>query len=131
MLSGLSNVIRNHLHLKVPIEVGVSDVPICIKDALKYLVLKSLNDVSVALSRASPQLYAVGPHRLQYLYSISFLCMDRADLLPMSQYIFCILVQSLRVFFLTWLHGDLKIHTHRPTPSLKVSLHGTAHKKCV
>jgi hypothetical protein len=29
--------------------------------------LKSLNDVNVALLRASPQLYAVGPHRLQYL----------------------------------------------------------------
>ena len=35
---------------------------------LKYVVLKSLYDVSVALSSASPQLYAVGPHRLQYLF---------------------------------------------------------------
>jgi hypothetical protein len=30
--------------------------------------LKSLNDVSVALFRASPRLYAVGPHMLQYLF---------------------------------------------------------------
>ena len=33
-------------------EVGVSDIPRCIKDIPKYLVLKSLNDVSVALFRA-------------------------------------------------------------------------------
>jgi hypothetical protein len=50
--------------------------------------LKLLNDASVALFCASPQLFAVGPHRLQYLYSISLLCIDRADHLPMSQYIF-------------------------------------------
>ena len=49
-------------------KVGVSDVPRCINDIPKCLVLKSLNDVSVALFRASPQLYAVGPHRLQYLF---------------------------------------------------------------
>jgi hypothetical protein len=49
-------------------EVGVSDVPKCINDVLKYIVLRSLNGVSVALSRASTQLYAVGPHRLQYLF---------------------------------------------------------------
>jgi hypothetical protein len=29
--------------------------------------LKTLNDISVALFPASPQQYAVGPHRLQYL----------------------------------------------------------------
>ena len=67
-LSELSNFIRNHLHLKVPREVGISDVPGCINDILKYLVLKSLNGVSVAVSRASTQLCAVGPHRLQYLF---------------------------------------------------------------
>ena len=67
-LSELSNFIRNHLHLKVPREVSVSDVPRCIKDVPKYLILKSLNDVNVALSRASPQLYAEVPHRLQYLF---------------------------------------------------------------
>jgi len=44
-------------------EVGVSHIPRCIND-----VLKSLNDVSVALFRASPHLYALGPHRLQYLF---------------------------------------------------------------
>ena len=68
LLSELSNFMRNHLHLKVPMEVGVSDIPRCINDVPKYLVLKSLNDVSVALFRASPQLYALGPHRLQYLF---------------------------------------------------------------
>ena len=67
LLSELSNFIRNHLNLKVPMEVGVSDIPRCINDVPKYLVLKSLNDVSVALFHASSQLYAVGPHRFQYL----------------------------------------------------------------
>jgi len=60
--------IRNYLNLKVPMEVGVSDISRCFNDVPKYLVLKSLNDVSVALFRASPQLYAVGPDRLQYLF---------------------------------------------------------------
>jgi len=64
LLNELSNFIRNHLHLKVPMEVGVSDIPRCINDVPKYLVLKSLNDVSVVLFRAS-----VGPHRLQYLFA--------------------------------------------------------------
>jgi hypothetical protein len=89
LLSKLSSFIRNHLHLKVRTEVGVSDITRCINDVPKYLALKSLNDVSVALFRASPQLYAVGLHRLQYLfYSISLWCIDRADLLTMSLYIF-------------------------------------------
>ena len=37
-------------------QAGVSDTPRCINDVPKYLVLKSLSDVSVALLRASPQL---------------------------------------------------------------------------
>jgi len=53
-LSELSNIIRNHLHLKVPTEVGVSGIPRCINDVPKYIVLKPLNDASVALFRASP-----------------------------------------------------------------------------
>jgi len=68
LLSELSNFIRKPLHLKVPLDFCVSDVPMCINDVPKYLVLKSLNDVSFALFRTSPQLYAVGPHRLQYLF---------------------------------------------------------------
>jgi len=68
LLTKLSNSIRDYLHLKVPMEVGVSDIPRCINDVPKYLALKSMNDVSVALFHASPQLYAVGPHRLQYLF---------------------------------------------------------------
>ena len=68
LLSELSSFIRNHLHLKVPMEIGISDVPRCINDVPKYLVLKLLNDVSVALYCASLQLYAVGPHRLQFLF---------------------------------------------------------------
>jgi len=100
LLSGLSNFIRNHLHLKVPVEVGVSDIPSCISDVPKYLVLVSLNDVIVALFRACPQLYAVGPHSLQYLYSIGLLCTYRqADLLPMSQYIFLYFSPSCSRFF--------------------------------
>ena len=54
LLIELSNFPRDHPHLKVPIEVGVSDVPRCIDDVPKYLVLKSLYDVSIALFRASP-----------------------------------------------------------------------------
>jgi hypothetical protein len=34
-----SNFIRNHLHLKVPTEVGVSDIPRCINSVLRYFVL--------------------------------------------------------------------------------------------
>ena len=62
LLSELSNLIRNHFRLKVSIEVGVSDILRCINYVPKYLVLKSLNGVSVALFRAFPQLYAVHPH---------------------------------------------------------------------
>ena len=68
LLSSLSNFIHDRLLLKVPMDVGVSNVPSCIKDVPKYLVLKSLYDGNVALFRASPQLYAIGPHRLQYLF---------------------------------------------------------------
>ena len=68
VLNKLSNFSRNHLHLKVPMEVGVSDISRCVNDVPMYLVLKSLHDVSVALFRASPQLYAVGPRGLQYLF---------------------------------------------------------------
>jgi len=50
------------------VEVGVSDIPRCINDVAKYRALKSLNDVSVALFRVSPLLYAVYPHWLQYLF---------------------------------------------------------------
>ena len=101
LLSALSNFIRNHLRLEVPMEVGVSDIPRCNNDVPKYLVFESLNDVNVALFRASPQLYAVGPHRFQYLYSMSLLCIDRAYLLPMSQYIFLCYSPSSSRFFLT------------------------------
>ena len=68
LLSELSNFIRNHLHLKVLMKVGVSDIPRCINDVPKYFVLTSSNDVSVVLFCAFPQLYAVDPHRLQYLF---------------------------------------------------------------
>ena len=38
LLSKLSNLIRKHLHLKVPKEVdGVSDIPKCNNDVPKYL----------------------------------------------------------------------------------------------
>jgi hypothetical protein len=39
LLSEISNFIRKHLHLNVPMEVGVSDIPRCINDVPKYLVL--------------------------------------------------------------------------------------------
>ena len=50
LLSELPTFIRNHLHLKVLMEFGVSDIPRCINNVPKYLVLKSLNDVSVVLT---------------------------------------------------------------------------------
>jgi len=68
LLSELSSFIRNHLHLKVTVEVDVSDIHRCINDVPKYLVLKSLNDVSIDLVRAPLQLYALVPHRLQYMF---------------------------------------------------------------
>ena len=49
LLSEPPNFIRNDFHLKVPTEVAVSDIPRCISDVPKYLVLTSLDDVSVAL----------------------------------------------------------------------------------
>ena len=61
LLSELSNFIRNHLHLTIRMEVDVSDIPRCINEVPKCLVLKTLNDASVAVFRASPQLCAVGP----------------------------------------------------------------------
>ena len=67
LLSEISNFILNNLHLKVPMEISDSDMARCINDVPKYLVLKSLNDVIFALFHASPHLYAVGPHRHQYL----------------------------------------------------------------
>ena len=56
-------------------EVGVSDIPRCITDVPKYFVLQSLNDVNVALFRASTQLYAVG----QYLFVQQQLIVYRQD----------------------------------------------------
>ena len=35
-LCELSNFVRNHLHLKVPMEVGVSDKPRCINSSPQY-----------------------------------------------------------------------------------------------
>ena len=68
LLRELSNLIFNLSHLKVPAEVGVSDVPRRVNDVPKCLVFKSLNYVNIALFRGSPQLHAVGPPRLQYLF---------------------------------------------------------------
>jgi hypothetical protein len=99
LLSELPYFIRNHLHLKVPIEVGVSDIPRCINDIPKYLVLQSLNDVSVVLFRASPQLYAVGPHRHQYLFVQYQLIVYRQGRNSSHEpiYFLVFLVQDLRV----------------------------------
>ena len=89
LLSELSNFIRNHLHLKVLMEVGVPDIPRCINDVPKKLVLKSLNDVNVALFRASPQL----------------LCNDRARHLPISQYIVLCFSPSSSRFDVEYIYG--------------------------
>ena len=98
-LSELFNFIRYHLHSKVPMEVGVSDIPMCINDVPKYLVLKSLNDVSVGLLPASPQLYAVGPHRLQYcLYNIAYCVSTGPIFFPWANTFSFILIEALRVF---------------------------------
>jgi len=97
LLSELSNFIRNHLHLKVPMEVGVSDIPKCINDVTKYFVLKSMNRISVALFRASPLLYAVVPHRLQYLLVQHQIIVYRQGRSSSHELISCILAQVLRV----------------------------------
>ena len=54
-------------------------MPRCTNDVPKYFVFKSLNDVSVALLRASPQLQAAGLHRLQYLFVQHQLIVYRQD----------------------------------------------------
>ena len=43
LLSEVSSFIRNHLHLKVLMEVSVSDIPRCNNDVPNCLVLKSLH----------------------------------------------------------------------------------------
>jgi hypothetical protein len=54
-----------------------------------------LNDVSVALFRASPQLYAVVPTGLQYMFvQHQLLCIDRADL-PCSECTLFSVLESL------------------------------------
>jgi len=63
-----SNFCRNHFHFDVPMEVSVPDVPRCIDYVPEYFFLKSLYYGYVARFCASPQLYAIGPHRLQYLF---------------------------------------------------------------
>jgi hypothetical protein len=83
------------------VEVGVSDIPRYINDVPKYLVLKSLDDVTVALSRPSPQLYAVGPHRLQYLFVQHQLIVYRQGLSSSHEPIHFLVFQSkLFAFFL-------------------------------
>ena len=67
--------------------VGVSNYQGASMMFLPNLVLKSSYDVSVVIFCASPQLYAVGPHRLQYLFVHELIVYDRAYLLPMSQHI--------------------------------------------
>ena len=79
LLNELSNFIRNHVHLKVRTDVGISDIPRCTNDIPKYLVLTSLNDISAARFRASPQLCAAGPRRLQYLFVQRQLIVYRQD----------------------------------------------------
>jgi hypothetical protein len=98
LLSEHLSLIPNDLHLKVPMEVGVSDIPRCINDVPKCLVLKSLNDVTVALFRASPQLYAVGQHRLQYLFVQYQLIVYRQGRYSSPEPIHVIVFYFLRVF---------------------------------
>jgi hypothetical protein len=101
LLRELSNFIRNHLHLKVRIDVGLSDITRHINDVPKYLVLKSLNDISVALFRASPQLYAVCAHRLQYLFVQLQLIVYRQSRFSSHEPIHFLVLQSkLFAFFL-------------------------------
>ena len=45
LLSEPFNFFLNHLHLKFPLVVGVSDIPKCINDVAKYLDFKSSNDI--------------------------------------------------------------------------------------
>ena len=100
--------------MKVPTDVGVSDIPKCINDVPKYLLLESLNDVNVALFRASPQLYAVGPHRLQYLFVQHQLTVYRQGRSSSHEPIYFLVFQSkLFAFFLDMcLPAQLGIQRH-------------------
>jgi len=71
------NFCRNRVHFEISMEVNVPNVPRCIDCVPKYFVLKSLYYGGVARFRASPQLYAIGPHRLQYLFVEHQLVMRR------------------------------------------------------
>ena len=100
--SRLSSLDRNHLHLKVSMEFGVSDIPGCINDVPKYLVLESLNYVNVALFRASPQLYGVGQHRIQYLFVQHQLSVYRQGRSSSHEPVhFLVYLSKLFAFFLT------------------------------
>jgi hypothetical protein len=83
-------------------EVSVPNIPRCINYVPEYFVLKSLYYGSVAWFRAPPQLYAIGPHRISYLFveHQSVMC-RRADLLPISQYMCLYFRPSSFRFFLT------------------------------
>ena len=83
-------------------EVSVPDVPRCINYVPENFVLKSLYYGYVARFCASSQLYAIGPQRLQYLFVKHQLCVDRADLLPMSSKYMCLYFRpSSSLCFLT------------------------------
>ena len=105
LLSKLPILIRDHHLLNDPMVVGVSDVPRCINDVSKYLVLKLLYDGSVTLFRSSPQLYAVGPHRLQFLFVQHQLIVYRQGQYsshePIYIYIYLYVSPSSSRFFLT------------------------------
>jgi hypothetical protein len=82
--------------------VGVSEIPSFMNDVPKYLVLASLNDVSVALFRASTQLCAVSPHRLQYFFVQHQLIVYRQKISSSYEPIHFYLNPSFSRFFLTF-----------------------------
>ena len=99
--SELSSFIRNQLHLKVPVEAGVSDMPGRVSDVPKYHVLKSSNDVSVALFRASPQLYVCrrSTQASIFVCTASPYCVSTGPIFfPWANTFACIVVQAVRVF---------------------------------
>ena len=104
LFSELSNFIRNHLHLKVPMEVGVSDIPRRINDVPKCHVFRSLNDANVALFRASPQLRVcrTSTHASLFVCTAPAYCLSTGPIFfSWANTFACILDQAVRVFFLT------------------------------
>ena len=60
---------RHNVHFQGSVEVTVSNIPGCIDNVLKYVVLESLHNFYIALFGATPQLDTVCPNVFEYLFA--------------------------------------------------------------